>query len=161
LRERVKAGLFREDLLYRLEVVTIELPPLRLRHEDLPALIEHFLARAKEKHPSAVERIGRDALAILLEYAWPGNVRELEHAIERLVLLGRSAEATSADLPPSVREKPAGGTAFAEPVIAMREMQRRYAAWAFERLGGRKMFTAETLGIDDKTLTKLLARGDE
>src|SRR5208282_5380226 len=71
LRARVAGGEFREDLLYRLEVVTIELPPLRHRKDDLPALIAHFLARAREKHRSPVERFSPEALELLLAHAWP------------------------------------------------------------------------------------------
>jgi two-component system response regulator HydG len=160
LRARVATGQFREDLLYRLEVVTIELPPLRLRPEDLPALIQHFLARAREHHrASPVERVSPEALEALLAHSWPGNVRELEHVIERVVLLGRAAEVPLADLPAHVRAKPADASAvFGAPVIPMREVQRRYAVWAFEHLGGRKLLTAEKLGIDDKTLTSWLAK---
>jgi len=157
LRDRVATGQFREDLLYRLEVVTIDLPPLRHRRDDLPLLIEHFLARVKAKHTqSPVERIGRDALDVMLDYPWPGNVRELEHVIERLVLLGRSAEVTAGELPPSVRAKPRGTMGFEGPIVPMRELQRRYAAWAYEQLGARNMITAEKLGIDPKTLSRLL-----
>jgi len=161
LRAQVEAGAFREDLLYRLDVVTIELPPLRHRKDDQPALIAHFLARAKEKHrASPVERFSVEALGLMLQHSWPGNVRELEHVIERVVLLGRSVEASVAELPSPLRVKPApeASLVFTEPVLPMREMQRRYAAWAYEQLGGRKLLTAEKLGIDDKTLTSWLAK---
>jgi two-component system response regulator HydG len=160
LRARVATGEFREDLLYRLEVISIDLPPLRLRRDDLPELIQHFLARAKEKHrASVVERLSPPALDVMLGYAWPGNVRELEHVIERAVLLGRAPEVTESDLPAQLRARPADALpAFGNTVIPMREMQRRYAAWAYEQLGGRKMLTAEKLGIDDKTLTSWLAK---
>jgi two-component system response regulator HydG len=162
LRARIASGAFREDLLYRLEVVSIELPPLRLRRDDVPALLAHFLARAKEKHPrSPVERFAPDALDVLADHAWPGNVRELEHVVERVVVLGRTADVTAADLPATVRARPSEAAPFAGPVVPMREMQRRYAAWALRELGGRKMLTAEKLGIDDKTLAKLLAEGSQ
>jgi two-component system response regulator HydG len=158
LRERVAAGSFREDLLYRLDVITIPLPPLRQRRDDLPQLIEHFFARAREKHPkSPVERFAPDALERLLEHNWPGNVRELEHVIERAVLLGRAAEVTALDLPASVRTPSAGGLSFVGEVIPFRDLQRRYAAWAYERLDGRKVLTAEKLGVDFKTLSRWLA----
>jgi two-component system response regulator HydG len=166
LREAVAQGRFREDLLYRLEVVPVELPPLRRRPEDLPELIEHFLRVARERHPgSPVRVIGRDALARMLAYRWPGNVRELAHGIERLVLLGRGEEVTLADLPPTVREGGAvthagGGLAFGGEVIPVRELQRRYAAWALDALGGNRTRTAEKLGIDGKTLARWLAADD-
>jgi two-component system response regulator HydG len=163
LRARIAMGAFREDLLYRLEVITIDLPPLRHRKDDLPELVQHFLARAKEKHrTSVVERVSPAALDVMLAYSWPGNVRELEHVVERVVLLGRAPEVTENDLPPQLRAKPVETPpAFGDAVIPMREMQRRYASWAYEQLGGRKMVTAEKLGIDDKTLTSWLAKKED
>jgi len=158
LRARVAASAFREDLLYRLEVVTIELAPLRHRRADVPDLLAHFLAREKAKHPqSPVSAFAPDALALLLDYAWPGNVRELEHLVERVVVLGRSAQVTAADLPPALRAPTAAPSSFSGPVLPIREVQRRYAAWAYQQLDGRRMATAEKLGIDDKTLAKWLA----
>jgi two-component system response regulator HydG len=160
LRARIASGEFREDLLYRLEVVTIELPPLRHRREDIPALLAHFLARAKGKYePSLVERFSPRALDVLTEYAWPGNVRELEHVVERAVVLGRANEIGVEDLPSTVHARGARSGAFEGEVVPMREIQYRYAAWALEQLGGRKMLTAEKLGLDDKTLARLLAEG--
>ncbi len=161
LRARVQSGEFRQDLLYRLEVVTIELPPLRLRGDDLPELVEHFLRESLAKHPaSPVRKLSPDVYRSFAAHEWPGNVRELEHVIERLVVLGRAEEATLADLPPHLGKSSTDDFAFHGPVLPMREMQRRYAAWAFEQLAGRKLVTAEALGIDDKTLAKWLARGE-
>ncbi len=162
LRARIASGEFREDLLYRLEVIIIELPPLRHRKDDLPELIQHLLARAREKHASSpVTGFSAEALDALLAHAWPGNVRELEHVVERAVLLGRAPEVAVEDLPAQVRGKPAeAAPAFGDTVLPMREMQRRYAAWAYEHLGGRKLLTAEKLGIDDKTLTSWLGKRD-
>ena len=160
LRARVREGTFREDLLYRLDVVTIELPALRYRVEDLPPLIEHFLADAKSKHSrSRVEGFSQEAMAMLLGHSWPGNVRELAHAIERAVLLGGGPEATASELPPNVKNAPPPGLpdVLAGNVAPMRDVQRRYAAWAFERLGGHKTRTAEALDIDGKTLMKWLS----
>jgi two-component system response regulator HydG len=162
LRARVASGAFREDLLYRLEVVTMELPPLRHRRGDIGELLAHFLAREKNKHPqSPVQGFAPDALDLLVDYAWPGNVRELEHLVERVVVLGRSAQVTAVDLPPALRAKSPGPAPFSGPVLPIREVQRRYAAWAFQQLDGRRMATAEKLGIDDKTLAKWLADGDK
>jgi two-component system response regulator HydG len=164
LRERARAGAFREDLLYRLDVVTIEIPALRHRREDIPLLVERLLADAKARNPrSPVERLAPDAMAVLLEHAWPGNVRELAHAIERVVLLGREAEAHAADLPPTITSAPPPGMpgALEGDILPIREVQRRYAAWALERLSGHKTRTAEALGVDMKTLSKWLAPQDE
>jgi two-component system response regulator HydG len=163
LRTRVASGHFREDLLYRLEGIAIEIPPLRQRRDDIPLLVERFLADARQANPrSVVERLSREAMERVLEYSWPGNVRELEHAVSRAVLLGRGAEASVADLPPAVVAKrdPRASIDFGESIIPVRELQRRYAAWALERVGGRKLIACERLGIDAKTLNKWLASDD-
>ncbi len=161
LDERVTAGAFREDLRYRLDVVSIELPPLRHRREDIPLLIEHFFREARARHPgSPAERISPDAAARLVEHRWPGNVRELAYAVERMVLLARSAEVTTADLPQSVSAAKTGAPVFAGQVMPVRDLQRRYAAWALDQLGGHRTRTAERLGIDLKTLAKWLNEAD-
>jgi len=162
LRKLVQAGSFREDLLYRIEGVVIELPPLRQRRDDIPLLAQHLLDGARARHPRAtVERFSPAASRALLEYRWPGNVRELEHAIGRAVLLGRGENIEAADLP-NVTGRAQGASArdFGDSVIPVRELQREYAAWALERLGGRKMVTCEALGIDSKTLAKWLSTDD-
>ena len=160
LHQRIQDGTFREDLLYRLDLVTIELPALRDRREDLPALIEHFVAHARQRHPAAhALGFGRAAMARLLDHAWPGNVRELAHVVERCVLLGDAPEIGDAELPPRLRaaeDRPA----FRGDVVAIREVQRTYARWALEQLGGHKTRTAEKLGIDLKTLNKWLTPED-
>ena len=153
LQERVASGAFREDLMYRLDVIRVDLPPLRHRREDLPLLVETFLAQARARHPaSPVLRLSPGALERLLHHRWPGNVRELEHVIERLVLLGRSAEVLVQDLPKTLGERPRPVSVFAGAVLPMRDLQRRYAVWAYEQLGARKLATASTLQVDPKTL---------
>ncbi|MET0793673.1 MAG: sigma-54 dependent transcriptional regulator [Polyangiaceae bacterium] len=162
LHERVASGAFREDLLYRLDVVSIEIPPLRHRQEDIPVLLAHFLDRARHKHPeSPVCGFSKAALARLLDHRWPGNVRELEHLVERAVLLGRSAEVQPDDLPKSIAARSATQATFQGDIAPLREMQRRYAAWAFDALEGRRMVTAEKLGVDIKTLARLLKPDSE
>src|SRR5215831_1548367 len=100
LRARVQAGSFREDLLYRLDVVAIEVPPLREHMDDLPRLVQHFLALTRARNPkSQLVRIAPAAMDVLTAYNWPGNVRELEHLLERLAVLCRSETATLEDLP--------------------------------------------------------------
>jgi two-component system response regulator HydG len=160
LRARAEAGLFREDLLYRLDVVSIEVPPLRERMEDVPKLVEHFLVQAKAHTPRArLARVAKDALDVLMNYGWPGNVRELEHLIERLTVLCPTVDATSADLPAHFTARTTAATTaeFGDVVLPIREIQRRYAAWALQRLGGAKMATCDALGIDSKTLAKWLS----
>ena len=163
LRARIASGLFREDLLYRLEGVVVEIPPLRQRRDDLPPLVEHFVEEARAANPRAVvERLSPAAMLRVLDYPWPGNVRELENAIGRAVLLGRGVEATPEDLPPAVATRRAARSAvdFGDEVMPIRELQRRYAAWALERTAGRKNLACEKLGIDVKTLNKWLAGDD-
>ena len=158
LRARIRDGTFREDLLYRLDVVSIELPALRNRREDIPPLIDHFLADARARHPSAVTGFSRGALAVMLDYGWPGNIRELAHVIERAVLLANGPEVQAFELPSQLREVPRSGDAeFAGTVMPVRDLQRRYAKWALDRLGGHKARTAAELGVDVKTLNRWLA----
>jgi two-component system response regulator HydG len=113
----VKAGKFREDLFYRLNVINVQLPPLRDRVEDVPLLAHHFLRRYSERLGKRVKGLAQEAVELLCGYRWPGNVRELENAIERAVVMCRGDTITAADLPPAVtgrsaplvREAPAGG----------------------------------------------------
>jgi two-component system response regulator HydG len=158
LREHVRAGTFREDLLYRLDVVSFEVPALRHRREDLPGLVDQMLARALARHAHAkVKELSPEALRILVEHRWPGNVRELAHTIERAVVLAKGARIEPDDLPAALRAKPTEGLSFSGSVVTLREVQRRYAAWVFEQQGGHRGRTAEVLGIDPKTLSKLLS----
>jgi two-component system response regulator HydG len=164
LRERARAGSFRSDLLYRLDVVPIQLPALRDRKDDLPLLVEHFLRIMRERHPdSPVQRLHPAALDRLAQHSWPGNVRELAHVIERLVILGRAEEAEVDHLPAEISApRPGGDTlGLTEHVLPIREVQRRYAAWALEQCEGHRGKTAELLDIDSKTLAKWLSEGAE
>jgi two-component system, NtrC family, response regulator HydG len=157
LEKQVADGRFREDLLFRLDVVTIELPPLRQRKEDLPALIAHFLQQARKKHPSSpVLRLSPATVDRLLSHAWPGNVRELANVVERFVLLGRSEEVSTEDLPRSLGTLSTPAQVFSGPVMPLHELERRYAQWALDQCGGRKMAAAEKLEIDRKTFARLL-----
>jgi two-component system response regulator HydG len=157
LRERIRTGEFREDLLYRLEVVAVEIPPLRQRREDLPALVAHFLEVARGKHPSSpVRGLSKEALHMLASYPWPGNVRELAHLLERLVLLGTREVVEPSELP--APNPPIGAELrFGREVMPARELLHHYATWALQELDGHKARTAERLGIDAKTLNKWLS----
>jgi len=158
-RAAVSAGTLREDLLYRLNVLPIEVPPLRDRPDDIPPLVEHFLGDAIARHPHAsAKQFSRSALRRMLDHDWPGNVRELAHVVERVVLLASGDEISTADLGLEVETSNAdGGTVFRGDVVAMNEIQRRYARWALDRFGGHKTRTAERLDIDAKTLNRWLA----
>jgi len=157
LAERVKAGAFREDLAYRLGVINVDLPPLRVRSADIPELLACFIARSKRRHPeSRVKRFSPRAFARLREYAWPGNVRELEHCVEQAVLVAPGPDIDLEHLPPAVVAAPPAPATFHGEVVPLRELGRRYARWAYEQSDSRKIVTAERLQIDHKTLNKLL-----
>ena len=149
-------GRFREDLYYRLNVIQIVLPPLRDRREDIPALAEHFLARAAGKlgrtrrlSPAAVER--------LLRYPWPGNVRELENAIERAAILARDEIVQPDDLPPHVAAGLHLGPSPPLPTqVTLAEAERAHILQTLERFGGNHSGAAEALGIGRTTLWRKL-----
>ena len=160
LDQAVREGKFREDLLYRLNLVVLELPPLRERGADIPALIEHFLQEALARYPdSPVRQLSQGALARLLAHAWPGNVRELAHTVERVVLLGRAEVVEADDLPRTFKPSTDAAPSF-DAIVSMREMQRRYAGWVLEQVDGIRAHAARRLGIDVKTLGRLLAPHD-
>jgi two-component system response regulator HydG len=158
LSQAVREQKFREDLLYRLDVVSVVIPPLRDRLEDLPALIDHFVAEIRAKYPhSPIRRFSAPALAVLARHRWPGNVRELAHLVEKIALLGQDAEVTTADLPAGIgRVEPSDPLAFTGDILPMRELERRYAIWAVGQTGGHRGKAAERLGVDPKTLRKWL-----
>jgi DNA-binding NtrC family response regulator len=154
----VKAHKFREDLFYRLSVVTLKLPPLRERVGDIPLLAEFFLRKSAREAGKPVERIAPETLALLTAYPWPGNVRELEHAIERAVILTQNPTILPPDLPPDFQAKPGTRAAAEAEVLPLREMERRHLIFALERAGGNRKRAAEWLGITRRTLYRMAAR---
>ncbi len=166
LEEEIRAGRFREDLYFRLNVVTIRLPPLRDRPSDIPILVRHFLAKyaAREKRPHF--DIASEAQTALEQHGWPGNVRELENVIERAVALAKDGIVLQSDLPREIDPTPevaaAGESSAAVDVIAGRptlaELERRYIELILAETGGNKKRAAEILGIDRRTLYRTLDR---
>jgi two-component system response regulator HydG len=160
LEEEVRRGGFRGDLYYRLDVITLPLPPLRDRMEDIPLLAEHFLARfaaARGRHPF---RLSPDALAAFQAYDWPGNVRELENALERAAVLSDDDEIGFAELPARVtsdRSRPLVADRL-PPNPTMEIIERAYIHWVLQAEGGNKSRAAEVLGIDPSTLYRKLVR---
>jgi DNA-binding NtrC family response regulator len=154
LREEVGAGRFREDLLYRLNVITLQMPVLKDRREDIPLLAEHFLAR--KSRARSPKQISPAALALLGDYPWPGNVRELEHVIEGLVLLSPGECIEESDLATYFgrpdRPAPAPETALTSGAMTLQEMERVHIQRTLELHGYSRMKTAEALGISKKTL---------
>lgn len=159
LEQLVAEGRFRQDLFYRLNVIRIDLPPLRERREDIPLLVEHFIQKFSDKARRNIKGITEEALSALLSYRWPGNVRELEHAIERAVLLGRGEKIDVADLPP---ELAAGNDKEASLAMALargytlRDLEREYIKKVLDATGGNKTEAAKILGVDRTTLYRKL-----
>ena len=161
LRKRVEEGTFREDLYYRLNGVTIAMPPLRERGADIPLLAHDFMQRYAEAAGKPLEGFTPEALALLSGYRWPGNVRELEHAIERAVALARSAVILPEDLPPEIRAETARAPALPAPRMTLDEVKRWYVATVLEETAGNKVRAADLLGIDRRTLYRILERQDD
>jgi two-component system response regulator AtoC len=155
LEQAIERGLFRRDLLYRLNVVTIHLPPLRARGDDLVLLAEHFVARFSQEFRKPVVRVGRDAYERLRSYSWPGNVRELRNVIERAVLLSSGESLTADDivLGPAERhpwiwdietmELPPEGFDFAK----LRSLERHLLEQALERTNNNQTQAARLLAL--------------
>ncbi len=165
LEEAVRSGRFREDLYYRLKVLTIALPPLRERREDIPQLARHFLARYNAKLHKAVAGISPSALALMLEYGWPGNVREMENVIERAVLLCEEEtiqpEHLPAELgPPQAPEEVPGTVSGLSLKRAQRAIEKRLIRQALEQTGGNRSQAARLLEISHPSLlSKMKAYG--
>lgn len=161
LRQAVRMGGFREDLFYRLDVVSLQLPPLRQRREDIPFLTEHFLREQRSRHPqSPVQRFSPEAMRSLIAYDWPGNVRELAHVVERSLVLSRRTEVQPDELPQALLQPGGGRPPILEgEILPIRVVQRRYAAWAVAECGGHRTRAAEKLGVDVKTLYNWLSDG--
>jgi DNA-binding NtrC family response regulator len=158
LEDEVVAGRMREDLFYRLKVITIRLPALRERREDILPLAEHFLEKYRRPLGKDVRGLAPEATRYLLAHAWPGNVRELEAAIQRAVTLTRRDTLSLEDLAPEDGGMPALGEEPAPHLLneAVREAERRYLAEVLQSVGGQRQRAAEILGISRKTLWKKL-----
>ena len=162
LERRVEEGAFRRDLYYRLDVVPIEVPPLRERLGDVPALVEHFLAAARARNAhSPVASFAPDAVTALTRYPWPGNVRELENLIERLVVVGTTREIAASELATLAPHITATQERFSLPrdrLVTLRDLEEEYIAWVIEKSAGNKTRAAEILGIDPSTLHRRMRR---
>jgi len=149
LSSLVPTGQFREDLFYRLAVVSAELPPLRARRDDLPALVAHFLAEANAVLERDVRGVAPGALSAIFAYPWPGNVRELGEALRRAVGVARGREIALSDLPPLVRgaRAEAEESAFPAPGATLEEIEREAILRALDRCGGSTSRAAALLGV--------------
>ena len=152
LRDLVRDGVFREDLYYRLRVVSILAPPLRERNEDIDPLVRHFLRHFGDIHSRPVVAITNEALTAIKTHAWPGNVRELMHCVESMVVMARGYTLTPADLPEYlVFDEASGPPANADSGI-MAQMERQAIADALRQTNGNKVEAARLLGIGLRTL---------
>ena len=160
LEDEIKRGNFRSDLYYRLNVISIVLPPLRTRPADIPLLAAAFLERTAQANGDGPIALEPDALQALQLYSWPGNVRELENALERAAILAKGRSISVSSLPERVVE------AKSDPLISaatqanptLDTIERAYIMWVLENEGGNKARTAEVLGIDTSTLYRKLSR---
>ncbi|WP_297055731.1 sigma-54 dependent transcriptional regulator [Thermosulfurimonas sp.] len=157
LREEVRAGRFREDLFFRLNVISIHLPPLRERKEDIPLLAEYFLKRYAEKHRKPVRSLAPEVLEAFKTYSWPGNVRELENTIERLVVFSRKPVIGPEDLYFAGFETDSADFSLEED-LPLEEIEKRYILRVLKACGGNKSLAAQKLRIDRKTLRGKLKR---
>jgi DNA-binding NtrC family response regulator len=157
LRERIKRGAFREDLYYRLNVITLQIPPLRERKSDIPLLAHFFLRRYAQENGKALKGFADDAIDRLLNYPWPGNVRELEHAIERAVVLTRGEYVGASALPSGVVDGKAtdaepAGVRVQIPGMSIAELERVAILETLKSMGGSTSKAAKILGISPRKI---------
>ncbi len=153
LEAMVKQGKLREDLYYRLKVITISIPPLRERLEDLPELVQFFLAKYARKNSKVVSHVSEDAMRMLSSHNWPGNIRELEHAIERAVALSRSSVLYPEDFPPEIQGAPSATVGE-----SVEDVEKAHILKVLKDTGYNKSRASEVLGIDRATLYRKAQR---
>jgi DNA-binding NtrC family response regulator len=161
LAQAVATGRFRQDLYYRVNVINIELPPLRERIADIPLLAGHFLEEIREEARKDVTGFSDEAMAVLQHYAWPGNVRELQNVVERAVLLGKGPIVTPADFPDHLLTGaaiPASSTTRQTLKEALAGPERQIILGVLRANNWNRNVTAETLGINRTTLYKKMKR---
>lgn len=165
LMERIEEGAFREDLYYRLNVVTLPVPPLRERGDDIPLLAQRFLETFAEKNRRKIKGFTPQAMDRMMRYEWPGNVRELMNALERCVILSRGEYISEADLPLAIQgdadpfPRADGGPLAQAPVeLSLEEVEKRTVLATLESCQGNKSETARRLGITRRTLHKKLKK---
>jgi two-component system response regulator HydG len=150
--------MLREDLYYRLNVILLDVPPLRARMDDVPILAMHFLRKYATREGATKTGISEPALAALLGFGWPGNVRELENAIERAVVLGSGEQLRLEDLPPSIHQQDTDQPALVPSHLTLEEMEKLAIVQALKLTGGNKSEAAERLGIHRTSLYDKMRR---
>ena len=155
LEQEVKEGRFREDLYYRLNVVRIEIPPLRKRTEDIPLLADFFLKQYVEKNRKLIKGFTPRALDIIMRHDWPGNIRELENLVERAVIMARGEMITPEEFPPALTENDPGAAdppAYSSSGRTLKAAEKEIILRTLEDAGGNRTHTAKILGISRRTL---------
>ena len=157
LSERVKAKEFREDLFYRLNVITITLPPLRERRDDIPLLVEHFRKHFNSKLGTKIEKVSPETLQLLAKYSWPGNVRELENTVERAMILADADSLSPADLPAKIRAGVSDAAMeLPDDMLSIKKsaviLETRLITRALQKTGGNRTAAAKLLEISHRAL---------
>lgn len=152
LEEEVRQGNFREDLYYRLNVISLHVPPLRERTEDIPPLTRHFLLRFAGRNKKNIRGFSSRAMDLMLHYSWPGNVRELENVVERAVILAPSDMITEQDLPVALRAEEGAVSPAAEMGMSLDDVERVAIVRTLEQVGNNKSEAARILGVTRVTL---------
>src|SRR5712691_12346711 len=158
LQQAIEAGDLREDLYYRLNVILLQLPPLRERMDDVPILAMHFLRKYAAREGNRVTGITEEAMNVLLGYPWPGNVRELENAIERAVVLAQVEQLRPQELPPQVHDRNDDRRPLVPAHLTLEEIEKLAIAQALRLTGGNKSEAAERLGIHRTSLYDKIRR---
>ncbi|GIX08182.1 MAG: acetoacetate metabolism regulatory protein AtoC [Candidatus Poribacteria bacterium] len=163
LERAVREGRFREELYYRLNVVQIELPPVRERREDIPLLVQHFIRKYSQRHARTVVGIERAAMRALQNYSWPGNVRQLENVVERAVILSSREVITLEDLPAEIAEHESNGpVTITFPIgLTFEEIKTRVIRETLRQTEGNKELAAKILGISSRTIYRWLKEHPE
>src|SRR6202167_661926 len=158
LEAEAKAGRFREELLYRINVITIKLPPLRERKDDIPLLASHFLKKFERSLARGGMRFSKGAMKLLLSYAWPGNVRELENTIERAAILAETDVVHSPDLPDKDRKSSPVMASIENTGLTLEELEREHIKRVLYKVENDKFKAAQVLGIHLSTLFRKVQR---
>jgi DNA-binding NtrC family response regulator len=156
LEQAMEEGQFRDELYYRLKVVTLQIPPLRQRPEDIPPLLDYFLSLFCKEHGKSIAGFTPQARQRLTSYHWPGNVRELRNCVESLVVTARGDEIGVQNLPGPISDEEASPSLSLSLGLPLEDVERRYILRTLEMLGGNKARAAAVLGISKKTLYRRL-----
>jgi len=159
LQEDVQKGHFRQDLYYRLNVIALRLPPLTDRVDDIPLLVNHFLAQKSRTMKKETDAMEPEAMDLLCRYSWPGNVRELENIIERALALENGPVILVADLPDYIRNQSIETYRYhSSDIPTLEEQEKRYIQWVLDKSEGNKTHAAKIMGIDRVSLWRKLKR---